>query len=524
VNALYSSAYRHYIDPNRPDDIDPRRFSAERVKSVVQQLEGMALTKGAALNADIIGAFFEEILRSGFKQDRGMYFTHDNIARFMVEAVGLRDLTRKRWRTASHPEQRLPYVFDPACGSGTFLLHSMHTITDEVRSNRAWFARTESDEDFLNQNLSDAAPNGWAKDFLYGFDPKFIMALTAKLNMVLHGDGVAHIFKEDSFKPIGSYSDARLRPVGAPTRSLAESIYLPKMCETFDVVISNPPFGVTLPPETRQTLGQAFTMPPHSSTEALFIERAFQLLRPKGRLAVVLPESVLNAAESDLRLFLMRMFHVRAVITMPRHIFVDTPTLTSLLFAQKKTAEEIAQWDSIWEEEKARLEAHVAAARRHLTVSAVRIAHSVDALQSAVLVELAAIGPATSWVMKRGQNGGPLTFALSASVKKTSDAVRYYQELLRLPGFQDLLRQAVFKAVTAQLDAAWPCYIVDEVGFKLSKRGERARENQLATLVDVQTQKEVANLHLATETTRVVISREHPKTVLDFMANDVTWS
>ena len=345
VNALYSQAYRHYIEANKSDEIDPRRFSAERVKSVVQQLEGMALTKGAALNADIIGAFFEEILRAGFKQDRGMYFTHDNIARFMVEAVGLRGLTRRKWRAATHPDQRLPYVFDPACGSGTFLLHAMHTITDEVRSNGSWFAKTDSDEDFLKQHLSDGSPNGWAKDFLYGFDPKFIMAMTAKLNMVLHGDGVAHLFKEDAYKPIGSYSDARLRPTDTPDRSLPENAYRPRVCETFDVVVSNPPFGVTLSPETRQTLGRAFTLPANSSTEALFVERAFQLLRPGGRLAVVLPESILNAADTELRLFLMRMFHIRAVVTLPRHIFVDTPTLTSLLFAQKKQPLEIEAWD-----------------------------------------------------------------------------------------------------------------------------------------------------------------------------------
>ena len=35
--------------------------------------------------------------------------------------------------------------------------------------------------------------------FIYGFDPKFIMAITAKVNMVLHGDGSAHIFKYDAF-------------------------------------------------------------------------------------------------------------------------------------------------------------------------------------------------------------------------------------------------------------------------------------------------------------------------------------
>lgn len=523
VSQLYARAYRHYIEPHGSDEIDPRRFPAERVKSVVQQLEGMALTKGAALNADVIGAFFEEILRAGFKQDRGMYFTHDNIARFMVEAVGVRELTRRKWRTASHPEQRLPYVFDPASGSGTFLLHAMRAITEEVRSNRAWFAMTESDEDFLSQHLSDGSPNGWAKDFLYGFDPKFIMAMTAKLNMVLHGDGVAHLFKEDAYKPIGSYGDARLRPAGATTRSLPENAYPPEMCETFDVVISNPPFGVTLSPETRQTLGHAFTLPSNSSTEALFVERAFQLLRPNGRLAVVLPESVLNAADTGLRLFLMRMFHIRAVVTLPRHIFADTPTLTSLLFAQKKLPDEIQAWDRAWDEERARIEAHIAAARRHLTIPAVRAAASAAGLATAVLQELAEVGPDTLWVMKRGQNGGPLTFSLPADVVDPADAARHYLNLLRSPGFEALTQQAVFGAVAARMDAIWHCYAVEEVGYKLSRRGERVRANQLATFIGTQSGKEVPNLHLAAENARIAVDLANPRTVLDCMAKDVVW-
>ncbi len=524
INDLYSRAYKHYIEPNGSDEIDGRRFAPERVKSVVQQLEGMALTKGSALNADIIGTFFEEILRAGFKQDRGMYFTHDNISRFMVEAVGLRELTRAKWRRATHPEQRLPYVFDPACGSGTFLLHSMHAITDEVLSNRTWFSRTASDEEFLSQNFSSMSPNGWAKDFLYGFDPKFIMAMTAKLNMILHGDGVAHLFKEDAYKPLALYADARLRVAGSDTRSVAESAYAPSVCETFDVVISNPPFGVTLAAETRQRLSQAFSLPGTSSTEAFFVERAFQLLRPGGRLAIVLPESILNAADTALRLFLMRMFHIRAVVSMPRHIFVDTPTLTSLLFAQKKSAAEIKLWDEHWSAETAAIEQHIAAARRNLTVASVRAFGSVFDLQAAVLNELDGVAPRDSWVMKRGQSGGPLTFSLPSHISDKALAAQHYQDLLRAPAFEELKQQAIFRRVSEHLDCVWPCYAVGEIGFKLSRRGERSKRNQLATFVGVESGREIQNLHLADEAAKVRVHVDDPQTVLDHIKREVTWS
>lgn len=484
----------------------------------------MALTKGSALNADVIGAFFEEILRSGFKQDRGMYFTHDNIARFMVEAVGMRDLVKAKWRRATHPDNRLPYVIDPACGSGTFLLHSMHTITETVRSERDRFSQTENDEIFLNHNFSDQAPNGWAKDFLYGLDPKFIMAITAKLNMILHGDGVAHLFKDDAYRPMDSYNDGRLRPVGPADRSLPVNVYAPAMCEMFDVVISNPPFGVTLATETRQTLGRAFDRPQTLSSEALFIERAFQLLRPNGRLAVVLPESILNATQTGVRVFVMRMFHIRAVVTMPRHIFVDTPTLTSLVFAQKKTGGEIIQWDRVWAEETARIEARVAAARRHLTVAGRKTFVSPGELEIAVLNDLAIVGGRSAWVMRRGQqNSGPLGFSLPKQTENVADGVRHYQTLLMAPSFQSLVDQAVFSAVAERLNTEWPCYAVEEVGFKLSRRGERIRENQLARFVG-QSGAETPNLHLAAEQAYVVVNREAPATVLDFMSLEVVWN
>ena len=98
--------------------------------------------------------------------------------------------------------------------------------------------------------MSDDVPNYWAENFIYGFDPKFIMAITAKVNMVLHGDGSAHIFKYDAFSDFSKYKDTKLRPVGDNLRSVSREHYNKDMCETFDVVLSNPPFGVTLSSET----------------------------------------------------------------------------------------------------------------------------------------------------------------------------------------------------------------------------------------------------------------------------------
>ena len=129
-----------------------------------------------------------------------------------------------------------------------------------------------------------------------------------------------------------------------------KSRYNPEVCETFDLVVSNPPFGITLSSDTITKIEANFQLGRAVPSEALFLERCFQLLKPKGRLAVVIPESILNASESlEARLLLYRFFWVRAIVSLPRNIFVDTPTSTSLLFAQKKTKDQIKEWDDAWE-------------------------------------------------------------------------------------------------------------------------------------------------------------------------------
>lgn len=526
VNNLYTAAYRRYIDPaaTEIDEINPKEFSEERVKIVVQALQGISITKGAARHGDVIGAFFEEILRSGFKQDRGMYFTHDNIVRFMVEAVDIGGLTKSVWRKSNHPENRLPYVIDPACGSGTFLLHAINRITETVRFESGSLVADHDSEQFYKARLSDDQPNYWAENFIYGFDPKFIMAITAKVNMVLHGDGSAHVFKDDAFKPFSSYSDVRLRPCGEDQRSVDRSRYRPDLCESFDVVISNPPFGITIASETRLKLSKTFTLPESTPSEGLFLERCFQLLKPQGRLAIVLPESVLNAKEmADVRLFLYRYFRLRAIVTMPRNIFIDTPTLTSLVFAQKKTPEQIVAWDSAWLAYEAVVEAKVKRASSALR-KAFASSNDGPTVAKTFLDGLAPVVTRTDWVSKGGKSPALMPFERDWTGQSGEHAAGYYRELMRTAGFRGICERFIFQQVAAEHDYEFPVFMVDEIGYKLSKRREKARPNQLALFRGRRSKELVTNLHLAEEPCDLVLENSGVGTVLYSLKKSIKWS
>lgn len=526
VNHLYATAYKRFIDPNAKeiDEINPREFAPEKVKIVVKVLQTMSITKGASIHGDVIGAFFEEILRFGFKQDKGMYFTHDNIVTFMLNAVDIQGLTDQVWSEATHPDNRLPYIIDPACGSGTFLLKAMNMVTQHIKSNQTKYKTDLEAEEFFDARLSDSKPNYWAENFMYGFDPKFIMAITAKVNMVLHGDGSAHIYKYDAYKGFDSYDAKNLRVVPDRKRSLPKSKYKFDVTESFDLIVSNPPFGVTLSNETKSKLSSVFSLREALPSEAVFFERCFQLLKPNGRLALVMPESILNASDNiDVRLFLYRMFKLKCVVGLPRNIFKDTPTLTSLVFAQRKTKEEIEAWDEAWEKVEQAADVTIKAFKTYLS-SAIEIEGITAAkIKKEFLSQLSPIITKKDWFLKRGKNSAVLQVDFSTESMSVADALDRCRSILGVAGFQQAKTLYCFNTVAAAFNYEFPVYMVDEIGYKLSNRKEKARPNQLCRFVGKNSKIEKPNLHLMDEDFELVIDTKNPKTILDFIKRDVTW-
>jgi len=116
------------------------------------------------------------------------------------------------------------------------------------------------------------------------------------------------------------------------------------------LILTNPPFSVDLDNDTKKEVKNSFVFGDKKNSENLFIERYYQLLREKGRMAVVLPESVYDTSENKyIRLFLYKYFNIKAVVSLPQLTFAPfTNTKTSILFAQKKTNDEIGNWINVW--------------------------------------------------------------------------------------------------------------------------------------------------------------------------------
>lgn len=181
----------------------------------------------------------------------------------------------------------------------------MHLITTHIFKRKPDLSRSTDIAEFLDEKFPSGHPNLWAKDFLYGLDDHETLAMATKVNMILRRDGNTHVYCADGLAPLDGYRAHRLKGISPPE----ESPYQRRVASGFDVVVSNPPFSITLDPHTERNLKETTTLSGTRNAENLLLERWYQLLKPGGRLGVVLPESFLGTQENlDARLFLVLAF------------------------------------------------------------------------------------------------------------------------------------------------------------------------------------------------------------------------
>jgi len=355
INELYRRALKQKLNITNEAKlkksyvIDENKLSLPKLKYTVAELERFSFVDGKnSFNGkDILGDFFEGIIREGFKQTKGQFFTHIHIVKFLIWGLQLDKLAIKRVNN----DLEIPYLIDPAAGSGTFLIEYMKFITKNLKYRfKNKLATKRAVEDKFNEwFIPNHRENKWAREYIYGIEMNFNLGTATKVNMILHGDGSTNIFVKDGLLPFNFY-DKETAPNFLKQYEEDKLYFDRDVNAQFDAIITNPPFSVNLDNETKKHLSSGFLFGNKKNSENLFVERWYQLLKPNGRLGAVLPESVFDTTENKyIRLFIYKYFKVKAVVSLPQLTFEPfTSTKTSLLFAQKKTKAEIQEWNKLW--------------------------------------------------------------------------------------------------------------------------------------------------------------------------------
>jgi type I restriction enzyme M protein len=312
---LFEEVKREYGEDGIFDESDVIKLDENSIVYVVGELQRYLITEA---ERDAIGEAFEVFIGPALRGAEGQFFTPRNVVRMAVEMLD---------------PQPGEYIIDPACGSGGFLIVALEYVwkkLDEEAKRKGW------SKEFLAVKRKEIASK-----CIFGIDKDAFLAKVTKAYMAIIGDGRGGIFCENSLLPPEQWS--------SKTR---QKIELGK----FDVLLTNPPFGAKIPVKGEEILSQyelGFKWKFNKETkewertnklqdaqppQILFIERCLQLLKPGGRMAIVLPDGVLgNVTDGYIRKFILDKAKILAIVDMPLETFQpSTSTKTSLLFLQKK--------------------------------------------------------------------------------------------------------------------------------------------------------------------------------------------
>src|SRR3989344_1938623 len=311
-NQLFKKAIHEWSDTF--EESDRIKISPARLNICVPFLEKVRLLELGKGELEIIDGAFEYLIAEVSKGKKGQYFTPRHVIKMCVEMLNPKDNE---------------FVIDPACGSGGFLLHTMYYVWKKLKT--------------------EAAEKGYAVKYLFGLDFDDNMRRISQALMLIAGDGRHHIFKRDALDARDwqgrEAEEARvaLKPLLAKIDNSPDEKenQLTYRHLDFDVLLSNPPFagenpesGLLRQYELAKKNGK---LKNNVERHILFIERSLDAIRPGGRLAIVLPQGVLNNTNMKyIREWLFDRARILAVVGLHGNSFKPhTGTKTSVLFLQK---------------------------------------------------------------------------------------------------------------------------------------------------------------------------------------------
>lgn len=274
---------------------------------IVGKLQGYSLLK---TQRDVVGDAFEIFAERHFAGEKGQFFTPRSVVQMVVDMLA--------------PNEN-ETIIDPACGSGGFLIAALNHIAGDDAQEK--------------QRI--------AEHCLYGMDKDADLSKICKAQMSILGDGKSNIVTADSLNPRKWDDTARSK--------MLEDDQL----RQFDIVMTNPPFGSKIKVESKEVLrnydlGHAWKIDQagewskqnktkQTPPQVLFIELCVRLLKPGGRLGIVLPDGLLgNPRDGYIRAWLKDKTRVLAVVDCPTATFAPhTSTKTSVLLLQKLPADDV---------------------------------------------------------------------------------------------------------------------------------------------------------------------------------------
>jgi len=282
-------------DFNNPDKLGSGKDMVDRLTNLITIFENPSLdfSKNRAEGDDLLGDAYEYLMRNFATQSgksKGNFYTPAEVSRIMAKVIGV-----------SSEAAPSTTVYDPTCGSGSLLLR----VADESYSGMS----------------------------IYGQEMDVATAGLARMNMVIHGNATAVIYR------------------GTSTLSSPQTLDENGHLKTFDFVVANPPFsykswtigfteqsGTIVDPHGRFS---GFGVPPKKNGDYAFLLHIIRSLRSNGKGAVILPHGVLfrGGAEGQIRKNIIQRGYIKGIIGLPPNLFYGTGIPACIIVLDKGHSE-----------------------------------------------------------------------------------------------------------------------------------------------------------------------------------------
>lgn len=373
------------LDFKDDDLFEPTEILRVRENSFEAIVKELQIYNLSTTSDDVKGIAFEQFLGRTFRGELGQFFTPRTIVDFMVDVLD---------------PQEGEIICDPCCGSGGFLIKAFEFVRAKIEEE-IQVAKDKIKEQYYTEKyeklsekekakVDDKVTDLFAKlnaeldinnpksrlrvlsyDCIFGTDANPRMSRTAKMNMIMHGDGHGGVHHNDGLLNVNGIFENR-----------------------FDVILTNPPFGARVEKSLKITEADKYTDtdriakykerydkpndPAYTNalkqvndnigkpllnlfdtgkmstlTEVLFIERCLNLLKPGGRIGIVLPEGVLNNSNlQKVREYVEGKAKIVLITSIPQDVFIASGATVkpSLLFFKKFKEDEQKEYEIIVKE------------------------------------------------------------------------------------------------------------------------------------------------------------------------------
>lgn len=299
------------------------KINASHLQTVVSYLQDVKLFNS---NMEVVDDAFEYLVNKDAKNDKGQYFT----PRYVI------DMCVKMLNPQAHE-----YMIDTAAGSCGFPVHTIFDVWQKINPfSHPYFTleeKNEAQKEYVR-----------TKVFAFDFDEKAVR-VGRTLNLIA-GDGETNVLQINSLDydrwEADYYDHKDWRKLYSKGFENLLELKTNKANGFqnfgFDIVMANPPFAGEIKNgrliekyDIAQKPNRSY--PDKISRDILFIQRNIDMLKPGGRMAVVLPQGRFNnSSDKYIREYIAENCRILAVVGLHGNTFKPhTGTKTSVLFLQK---------------------------------------------------------------------------------------------------------------------------------------------------------------------------------------------